>query len=216
MSNQRIRYATLPSNFVDGKILNAEDLNKIIRITVAGINANKADMDKILSGKSDAHIFYDLSELTPYIGKDGDYAFVFFSEDIPGPNRDTLRAYKKVVNVWVEQGEISLLSLFKKINDADITHVGVEPPESSGYSVWLKTYVESAPFSVLLEEDDHIDLSELSEVELEDLSKPTNLDNVESVELENNNEQISITETEELELEELNKPVDLTGIEEII
>lgn len=144
MANQRIKYSSLPSNFVDGRILNAEDLNKIIRFTVAGINANKEDLDKLLSGKYNSHIFYSLSELTPTVGFNGDYAFIFFSDEISGPDRDTLKAYKKELNVWHELGELSLISLYEKlelVKNVDTTYVGAYPPVMGKYNVWIKTNI---------------------------------------------------------------------------
>lgn len=48
--NVRIPEAELPSNFVDGEVVGHTDLNKIISILKAGVNANYADILDIIEG----------------------------------------------------------------------------------------------------------------------------------------------------------------------
>lgn len=50
--NVRIPEAELPSNFVDGEVVGHTDLNKIISILKAGVNANYTDILDIIEGKT--------------------------------------------------------------------------------------------------------------------------------------------------------------------
>lgn len=50
--NVRIPEAELPSNFVDGEVVGHTDLNKIISILKAGVNANYADILDIIEGRT--------------------------------------------------------------------------------------------------------------------------------------------------------------------
>lgn len=50
--NVRIPEAELPSNFVDGEVVGHTDLNKIVSILKAGVNANYTDILDIIEGKT--------------------------------------------------------------------------------------------------------------------------------------------------------------------
>ena len=50
--NVRIPEAELPSNFVDGEVVGHTDLNKIISILKAGVNANYTDILDIIEGRT--------------------------------------------------------------------------------------------------------------------------------------------------------------------
>lgn len=50
--NVRIPEAELPSNFVDGEVIGHNDLNKIISILKAGVNANYTDILDIIEGRT--------------------------------------------------------------------------------------------------------------------------------------------------------------------
>ena len=50
--NVRIPEAELPSNFVDGEVFGHTDLNKIISILKAGVNANYTDILDIIEGRT--------------------------------------------------------------------------------------------------------------------------------------------------------------------
>lgn len=76
--NVRIPEAELPSNFVDGEVVGHTDLNKIISILKAGVNANYTDILDIIEGRTtvDNAIKLDGASLAPSseltIGADDD------------------------------------------------------------------------------------------------------------------------------------------------
>lgn len=65
--NVRIPEAELPSNFVDGEVVGHTDLNKIISILKAGVNANYTDILDIIEGRKtvDSAIKLDGASLAP-------------------------------------------------------------------------------------------------------------------------------------------------------
>lgn len=81
MANKRVTDTTLPENFADGKVLYGSDLNKIIAVLKAAVNANKADLDKLLAGDSNALVVYSPEALSALLDSeflvDGQYAWLY-------------------------------------------------------------------------------------------------------------------------------------------
>lgn len=80
MGNRRIPDSMF-DQFLDGNVLSAEDLNKIILVMKGGINSNKAYLDTLIGGNSELPIVESFLSL-PDDAEDGDWGFVFVAEDL--------------------------------------------------------------------------------------------------------------------------------------
>lgn len=114
--NKRIKYESFPANYRDGQVLRAQDVNKIIDYIYEGVNANKKDLDQILTGRYKSFVYYNVEETTPPVsdGVNGDYAFIYFNDETA--SEDKLVLFRKSNNVWVELYEVSLLKAFQRLD----------------------------------------------------------------------------------------------------
>lgn len=114
--NKRIKYESFPADYRDGQVLRAQDVNKIIDYIYEGVNANKKDLDQILTGKYKSFVYYNVEETTPPAddGNNGDYAFIYFNDETG--SEDKLVLFRKSNNVWVELYEVSLLKAFQRLD----------------------------------------------------------------------------------------------------
>ena len=81
MAKDRITDQTIIADFSDGDVLYGSDVNKIIRVFKEGINKNKIDLNRILTGSEYFFIADDLSGLTALISEeppeDGQRGYIF-------------------------------------------------------------------------------------------------------------------------------------------
>jgi hypothetical protein len=123
MANKRVTDIVLPANFADGQILYGADINKIITVLKDGVNANKADIDKIVSGNYNSYVRYSLGALNSILDteilEDGTNGYVFNPEIIG----DGLLYYKYNLaeNSWVFQDNLNLTSLYESIKTLEET-----------------------------------------------------------------------------------------------
>lgn len=114
--NKRIRYESFPADYRDGQVLTAKDVNKIIDYIYEGVNANKKDLDQILTGRYKSFVYYNVETNTPPadVGNNGDYAFIYFNDETG--SADKLVLFRKNNNTWVELYEVSLLKAFQRLD----------------------------------------------------------------------------------------------------
>lgn len=109
MSNKRIPTDTLPANYSDGQILYGADINQIITILKAGVNANKEDIDQIVSGQREIISVRTVQGLTDYSNENivdsGTYGYVFSDEG--------LNVYRYSGGAWVFQTSLSLIDVYE-------------------------------------------------------------------------------------------------------
>lgn len=117
MANKRIRETSLPQRYRDGQVLRAEDLNQIVKYIVYGVNANKKDIDQILTGRHNSLVFYNTDYNAPPIdkGDEGDYSFMFFNDETS--TEDRLVMYRKANGEWVELYEVNLFDVFMRLDE---------------------------------------------------------------------------------------------------
>ena len=112
---KRIKDTELGATFVNGQILNDVDLNKIINVLKAGVNANKTELNAIITGNSEMLVFTDadfdeFSELNE-VGYNGDLAINI--------NDGEVELIRKEEEVWKTINSMSLLDLYDKIENMD-------------------------------------------------------------------------------------------------
>ena len=113
-ANKRITDTTLPNTFKqDGEVLYGSDLNQVITILKGGINANKADLDKLLSSYTGARVVYSVAALNDHPAVDGDKGFVYNPEELG----DGILVYIHNGVTWVLSHELSLEKLYQDILD---------------------------------------------------------------------------------------------------
>lgn len=114
--NKRIKYENFPADYRDGQVLTAQDVNKIIDYIYKGVNANKKDLDQILTGRYKSFVYYNVERTKPREedGNNGDYAFVYFNDETG--SEDKLVLFRKSNNTWVELYEVSLLKAFQRLD----------------------------------------------------------------------------------------------------
>lgn len=114
--NKRIRYESFPADYRDGQVLRAQDVNKIIDYIYEGVNANKKDLDQILTGRYKSFVYYNVDRTVPRAddGVNGDYAFIYFNDETE--SEDKLVLFRKNNDVWVELYEVSLLKAFQRLD----------------------------------------------------------------------------------------------------
>lgn len=109
MAKERIPIKTLQGDYVDGVVLYAADINKIIDVLRAGINKNKFDLDKILLGSESDNVVYSLNALNSLDAVVGDYAFVYLNNEL----EDSLDLMIYNTNgQWEKVKKVSLLDLY--------------------------------------------------------------------------------------------------------
>lgn len=89
MAKDRITDQTIEDNrFSDGEILYGEHLNEIIRVFKAGINKNKTDLNRMLTGSEYFFIADNISGLEALLSErtplDGQRGYVFNNHDPEG------------------------------------------------------------------------------------------------------------------------------------
>lgn len=142
MANNRITNQFLEANFVDGRILTAEDLNKIVRYIIAGVNSNKHDLDKMLMGKEDSIVLYDRNHLTNDLGENGDLATVFTKTE----TEDALGLFRKVGGSWQWVTDVSLIEIYEKILTGEGNNVMVGT---------ATVFTETGPLTGFITVDNH-------------------------------------------------------------
>lgn len=117
--NKRIKYESFPADYRDGQVLRAQDVNKIIDYIYEGVNANKKDLDQILTGRYKSFVYYNVDRNVPPVsdGENGDYAFIYFNDETG--TEDKLVLFRKNNNIWNELDEVSLLEVFKRLEKID-------------------------------------------------------------------------------------------------
>ena len=102
MAKDRITDQTILADFSDGDVLYGSDVNKIIRVFKEGINKNKIDLNRILTGSEYFFIADDLSGLTALISEqvpsDGQRGYVFDGRENQG-NLEVY-VYNELTGVW--------------------------------------------------------------------------------------------------------------------
>ncbi len=102
MAKDRITDQTIEADFSDGDILYGSDINKIISVFKEGINKNKTDLNRMLTGSEYFFIADDLSGLTALISErtplDGQRGYVFNNKEAEGSLEVYL--YNESEGVW--------------------------------------------------------------------------------------------------------------------
>lgn len=110
MADKRIPNTTLPPNYSDGQVLYGSDVNQIIAILKAGINANKDDIDQILAGSKNVISATTLEGLNEYstenLVAENSYGYVFGSAG--------LKVYIYDGGTWVFEKDLSLIQIFEE------------------------------------------------------------------------------------------------------
>lgn len=102
MAKDRITDQTIVADFSDGDVLYGSDVNKIIKVFKEGINKNKIDLNRILTGSEYFYIADDLSGLTALISEqvpsDGQRGYIFDGQENQGNLEIYL--YNELAGVW--------------------------------------------------------------------------------------------------------------------
>jgi hypothetical protein len=102
MAKNRITDQTIVADFSDGDILYGSDINKIISVFKEGINKNKLDLNRILTGSDYFYIADNLSGLTALSLEeppaDGQRGYVFNGQENQG-NLEVY-SYNESTGVW--------------------------------------------------------------------------------------------------------------------
>lgn len=119
MAKERIPTTTIDSTYTDGDILYGYDVNKIIDVFRAAANANKLDLNKLLTGSDYFYVADDLSglnelatEQTPANEAKG---FIF-----DGNTTDEyleMYKYNTSTSSWTFVSNLSLLSLLSDVEE---------------------------------------------------------------------------------------------------
>lgn len=128
MANKRILDENIPNDFNDGQILYAEDLNQIVDVLKEGVNANKLDLDKILTGDSSAHVVYDFDSLYSIVSvSDGDFGYVY-NPEVAG---DGIKVYQYALesNLWVFKHYLDLKTLYELTYSVKKQYIQETEPE---------------------------------------------------------------------------------------
>ncbi len=131
MAKDRITDQTIEADFSDGDILYGADINKIISVFKEGINKNKTDLNRMLTGSEYFFIADDLSGLTALLSErtplDGQRGYVFNNKEAEGSLEIYL--YNESEGVWELSRSILGLDMLedKKVDkNANIT-AGTHP-----------------------------------------------------------------------------------------
>ena len=113
---KRIKDTELGATFVNGQILNGSDLNHIIKVLKAGVNANKGDLNAIITGNSDMLVFTnaevgEFSELNK-VGDNGDSAINIM-------NDGKVQLIRKEDGLWKIIATMSLMDVYDKLDDVE-------------------------------------------------------------------------------------------------
>jgi len=88
MAKDRITDQSIEANFSNGEVLRGEDINQIITVFKEGINKNKTDLNRMLTGSEYFFIADDLSGLTALLSErtplDGQRGYVFNNKEAEG------------------------------------------------------------------------------------------------------------------------------------
>jgi len=134
MAKDRITDQTILADFSDGDVLYGSDINKIIKVFKEGINKNKIDLNRILTGSEYFFIADDLSGLTALISEqvpsDGQRGYVFDGRENQG-NLEVY-VYNESEGVW------KFLRSRLSLDSPDTFQVAYEEPASPEVTLWYK------------------------------------------------------------------------------
>ena len=106
--SDRISQVTLPNDYVDGEILYGEDVNKIILLLRTAVNANKEDLDILLTGSSSSIVKYSTEALEAVSADVGTLGFVYTD--------DGIKLYRMLATGW---HYIKIISLLDSIDNTE-------------------------------------------------------------------------------------------------
>lgn len=115
MAFNRVPLTSVPTaNYVDGQIIYGADVNTIISVFKAAVNANGSDLATMLSGERDANVVATAASLSLIQSPEaGDLAFVLNDET----QNNITSLYEYVNNAWAFQYQLSV-ALIKEQLDA--------------------------------------------------------------------------------------------------
>lgn len=122
----RISDDTLPANYRDGQYLYGNDINKIIAVLKAGVNANKSEIDKLIHGHdvSKVAIYYEsgipgMNDSSLFLidmpGVEGELGIVInggvtFNPNVPYKTEGAIWLYQYISGEWMYVRTLSLLN----------------------------------------------------------------------------------------------------------
>ena len=115
MAFNRVPLTSVPTaNYVDGQIIYGADVNTIISVFKAAVNANGSDLATMLSGERDANVVATAASLSLIQSPEaGDLAFVLNDET----QNNITSLYEYINDAWVFQYQLSV-ALIKEQLDA--------------------------------------------------------------------------------------------------
>lgn len=119
MAKERIPTTTIDSTYTDGDILYGYDVNKIIDVFRAAANANKLDLNKLLTGSDYFYVADDLSGLNELATEQtpANEAKGFIFDGNATDEYLEMYKYNTSTSSWTFVSNLSLLSLLSDIEE---------------------------------------------------------------------------------------------------
>lgn len=119
MAKERIPTTTIDSTYTDGDILYGYDVNKIIDVFRAAANANKLDLNKLLTGSDYFYVADDLSGLNELATEQtpANEAKGFIFDGNATDEYLEMYKYNTSTSSWTFVSNLSLLSLLSDVEE---------------------------------------------------------------------------------------------------
>lgn len=129
----------LDNKFADGEVLYGIDLNEIVRLFRAGVNANYTDIIKIITGSNSDESVYqvypDASDL-PISADENDIAFVFGYTTEEGDLETGIFLYR-YNTTWNQIEKLSLIDLYNRGSKTFLTSGSTYPSGIKNGDIWF-------------------------------------------------------------------------------